>query len=213
VFDVIQSKYQAKIVLSDTDSVYCVFDHLKTDTVALWDYCEMVAKNISDLFPKPMSLAFEEVIYWRLLTLTKKRYMSLKCDKFGTINPKVEKKGVLLSRRDNSNFVRTVYQDIILKIFNREDNTVIIQCLLDYNDYQRGYRALHTYDSVYIQLGDIVPPLYCFGYAIVLLLSLSVKLDVWVRDRHSFYSLDSQWSYIPFDYSITYIIYCRRKEC
>lgn len=132
VFDAVQNTYKAKIVLSDTDSVYCVFEHLKNDTVALWEYCEKVAKEISALFPKPMSLAFEEVIYYRLLTLTKKRYMSLKCDKFGTVNPKVEKKGVLLSRRDNSNFVRTVYQDVVMKIFNRKTNEEIIHTTLDY---------------------------------------------------------------------------------
>ena len=132
VFDAVQNTYKAKIILSDTDSVYCVFEHLKNDTIALWDYCETVAKEISALFPKPMSLAFEEVIYFRLLTLTKKRYMSLKCDKFGKVNPKVEKKGVLLSRRDNSNFVRTVYQDVVMKIFNRKTNEEIIDTTLEY---------------------------------------------------------------------------------
>ena len=143
VFDVVQNKYKAKIILSDTDSVYCVFEHLGKDTHALWEYCEVVAKEISALFPKPMSLAFEEVIYWRLLTLTKKRYMSLKCDKFGVINPKVEKKGVLLSRRDNSNFVRTVYQHVVMNIFNRKDGEIILSDTLDFINRL----CSHTFDS------------------------------------------------------------------
>jgi serine/threonine protein kinase len=123
--------------------VYCVFEHLGQDTQALWEYCEVVAKEISALFPKPMSLAFEEVIYWRLLTLTKKRYMSLKCDKFGNINPKVEKKGVLLSRRDNSNFVRTVYQHCVMSIFDRKDGEIILSDCLDYINRLSS----HSFDS------------------------------------------------------------------
>ena len=131
VFDVIRGEYQANIILSDTDSVYCTFDHIKT-TQELWEYCLKVSKEISSLFPKPMKLDFEGKIYWRLLTLTKKRYMSLKCDKDGIVSKKMDKKGVLLSRRDNSNFVRTVYQDIILKIFYQEDAEEILYTLINH---------------------------------------------------------------------------------
>jgi DNA polymerase elongation subunit (family B) len=119
VFDVIKNTYKAKIILSDTDSVYCTFDHIKT-TQELWDYTIHVADEITKLFPKPMKLDFEGFIYWRLLTLTKKRYISLKCDRDGVVSKKIEKKGVLLSRRDNSNFVRQVYADIIMKLFYNE---------------------------------------------------------------------------------------------
>lgn len=125
VFDVIRNTYKAKIILSDTDSVYCTFDHIKT-TQELWDYTIHVADEITKLFPKPMKLDFEGFIYWRLLTLTKKRYISLKCDRDGVVSNKIEKKGVLLSRRDNSNFVRQIYADIIMKIFHKEDSDTIL---------------------------------------------------------------------------------------
>jgi DNA polymerase elongation subunit (family B) len=52
--------------------------------------------------------------------------MSLKCDKEGNVSKKIEKKGVLLARRDNSNFVRTVYSDIIMKVFDRVDKETIL---------------------------------------------------------------------------------------
>lgn len=131
VFDVIKSKYGAQIILSDTDSVYSVFKHLGSDTRALWEYAEKISDDISSLFPPPMRLEFEGFIYWRLLTLTKKRYISLKCDKEGVVSPKLEKKGVLLARRDNSKFVRDVYQRVVMNIFNRVNSDDILNEIVD----------------------------------------------------------------------------------
>jgi DNA polymerase elongation subunit (family B) len=130
VADTITNEYGARIILGDTDSVYCIFDKFGKDTRAIWNWCEKVSDEISKLFPKPMKLEFEEVIYWRFLTLTKKRYMSIKCDKEGNISNKMTKKGVLLTRRDNSNFVRTVYESCITKIFNQEDKDEIIYSIV-----------------------------------------------------------------------------------
>ena len=140
VFDVIRNTYKAKIILSDTDSVYCTFDHIKT-TQELWDYTIHVADEITKLFPKPMKLDFEGFIYWRLLTLTKKRYISLKCDRDGVVSKKIEKKGVLLSRRDNSNFVRQIYADIIMKIFYQENSDDILYTAIQHinNLFTRKY--------------------------------------------------------------------------
>lgn len=132
VANVITNQYGARIILGDTDSVYCVFDALKTDTCKIWEYCEKVSAEISKLFPKPMKLEFEGVIYWRFLTLTKKRYMSLKCDKTGEVSRTIEKKGVLLTRRDNSNFVRTVYADIIMQVFDKALKDDILYSIIQY---------------------------------------------------------------------------------
>ena len=172
VASVITGQYGARIILGDTDSVYCVFDQFtdgggpdgggrdgggpdkggpdgggrdggRVDTRALWAHCEKASDEISKLFQKPMKLEFEGVIYLRLLTLTKKRYMALKCDKDGVAEVKVdkktgiaareiEKKGVLLTRRDNSNFVRTVYADVIMKIFDKKDKNEILYTIIQY---------------------------------------------------------------------------------
>ena len=131
VADVITKQYGARIILGDTDSVYCVFDHIGNDTKALWSYCEKVSKEISSLFMKPMKLEFEGTIYWRFLTLTKKRYMSIECSKEGVVSKKIKKKGVLLARRDNSNFVRSVYEQCVMQIFDRVDKDTIIQTVID----------------------------------------------------------------------------------
>ena len=65
----LEKKYGAQIVYGDTDSCYV---HFPTQDTAekLWDHCLDVEKGILDdgVFPKPMKLAFEEVIYWRFLS-------------------------------------------------------------------------------------------------------------------------------------------------
>jgi len=125
VAKLIPEQFGGKLVYGDTDSNYVVFPDLKTPK-EIWEHAEKVSEEVSKHFPKPMKLEFEGVIYWRFLILTMKRYMSLKCDKEGNVSHKIEKKGVLLSRRDNSNFVRTVYSDIIMKIFDRKNNADIL---------------------------------------------------------------------------------------
>lgn len=114
-----------------TDSSYVTFPHL-ADAPAkeMWEYAEYVANEVSKLFPAPNRLLFEETIYKRFLILTKKRYMSLACGKDGKIDRKIKKKGVLLARRDNSEFVRDVYSQVILKIFDKESRDDILYFIL-----------------------------------------------------------------------------------
>jgi DNA polymerase elongation subunit (family B) len=112
-----------ELVVKNTDSNYINFPHLQT-AAECWDYSIKVATEVSKLFPKPMSLAYEEKIYWRFFILTKKRYMSLACERDGKLDSKISKKGVLLQRRDNCAFIRKVYGEVVMMIFdkaNRED--------------------------------------------------------------------------------------------
>ena len=53
-----------------TDSNYIHFPHLKT-AKETWDYAEKVSQEVSMLFPKPIKLEFEAVIYWRLTNKVK----------------------------------------------------------------------------------------------------------------------------------------------
>ena len=52
------------------------------------------------------------------------------CDEDGNIDNKVGKKGVLLARRDGSVFIRTLYEQIIMKIFEKEDRDNILYYIL-----------------------------------------------------------------------------------
>lgn len=133
VAEIIPRDFGGQLIYGDTDSNYVTFPALKTPK-EIWEHAEKVSEEVSKNFPKPMKLEFEGVIYWRFLILTMKRYMCLKCDKEGNISTKIEKKGVLLSRRDNSNFVRTVYADIIMKVFNRQkQEDILYDCVQHIN--------------------------------------------------------------------------------
>jgi len=115
----------------------------------LWDFCLEVEKTINRIFPKPMALLFEEAIYSRFFILTKKRYMCLKMGRDGVIKDGIEKRGVLLQRRDNANVIRNIYGNVVMKVFEdkeKKDKNGVINYLLDelnnicsykykYNDY------------------------------------------------------------------------------
>ena len=127
---VIRNVYKGELIYGDTDSNYISFPHLTT-AKELWDYAEHVAKEVSKEFPPPVKLLFEETIYWKFLLITKKRYMYNSCNKEGLINHHVGKKGVLLARRDNSEFVRDIYEKVVVMVFNKRDLQDILSVILD----------------------------------------------------------------------------------
>lgn len=126
----IKNDFGGELIYGDTDSNYVSFPKLNT-AQECWDYSIDVAKKVSMLFPKPMALAFEEKIYWKFLILTKKRYMSLACERDGKIGSEILKKGVLLNRRDNSEFVRKVYEHVIHMIFDKHELNDILMYITE----------------------------------------------------------------------------------
>lgn len=122
------NKYKGELVYGDSDSNYINFPHMEGKSVEeLWEYSEYVADEITKMFPPPMKLEFEGAIYTFFFILTKKRYMYRKVVKKGNkmvYSDNIGKKGVLLARRDNSKFVRDVYEGVINRIaddVNRDD--------------------------------------------------------------------------------------------
>jgi DNA polymerase elongation subunit (family B) len=125
-----------RLILKNTDSEYIYFPHITGKNNAefasnLWSYCEKVAADVTKLYPPPMKLEFEEVIYHRFIILSKKRYMYREMNQHGEISAKVGNKGVLLSRRDNSDVVRELYSGIADQIFNRVKTPVILDWTAD----------------------------------------------------------------------------------
>lgn len=138
------------------NSNYIAFPHLENATAAeIWEYSEYVAAEVTKLFPPPMNLAFEEIIYWRFLILSKKRYMSLACEKDGIVKKKIEKKGVLLARRDNCNFIRKVYGDMIMNIFEKKDRDDIIYQILQEMNMLCGRGYSYTEFITTQSIGDV----------------------------------------------------------
>ena len=125
----IVEKYKGHLVYSDTDSAYVTFSELKT-AEENWDYSLYVAKEVSKQFPEPISLAFENAIYWKFFILTKKRYMYQKCERDGIIDDHIGKKGVLLARRDNSKFIRNIYEKVINMIFDKNNRDDILSSVI-----------------------------------------------------------------------------------
>lgn len=117
----LQSVHGGELIYGDTDSNYIHFPQAEYNNAQkLWDHCLEVEEDISSIFPQPMRMAFEEVIYWKFLILTKKRYMYLDCGRDGKVSTKVGKKGVLLARRDNSPFIRLIYEEVVQMIFDEK---------------------------------------------------------------------------------------------
>jgi DNA polymerase elongation subunit (family B) len=150
----IQKDWKGVLVYGDTDSNYVNFPHLQT-AQECWDYSIEVAKQVSKLFPPPMSLAYEEKIYWRFFILTKKRYMSLACERDGVLKKEINKKGVLLQRRDNCALVRKIYGDVVMAIFNKEKkDTVIDYIITELNKLCSGFYPMNDF-IVTKSVGDV----------------------------------------------------------
>ena len=102
----------AQVVYGDTDSVMVNFG-VATVEEAL-KLGKEAAKQITKIFPQPVSLEFEKV-YFPYLLMNKKRYAGLywtKPDKYD----KLDCKGIETVRRDNCQLVRTVLNTCLRKI-------------------------------------------------------------------------------------------------
>lgn len=142
-----------RVIYGDTDSNYVTFDNIVDNSVRpgteefkgemkkLWAHAISVASEISTYFPEPITLEFENAIYFKFLILTKKRYMYYSCGEDGEILkerdsegvqiPKMGKRGVILQRRDNCRFMRKVYKNMIDRIFEEESSDTILGAIVD----------------------------------------------------------------------------------
>lgn len=141
----IPEKFGGKLIYGDTDSNYIHFPHLKT-AHETWDHALYVASELTKMFPKPIVLEFEEEIYAFFFILTKKRYMYRKCLRDGIVEDKIGKKGVLLARRDNSKFIRDVYEGVISRIAdNQTKNQIIMYVLEEINKMCMGLKPVSDF--------------------------------------------------------------------
>ena len=138
--ELINDKFQGKIIYGDTDSNYIIFPNIK-DLDELWEYSKKVANLVTNwkendqlVFPRPIKLEFENIIYNKFLLLSKKRYMYQEIDKNGVKKPKIGKKGVLLTRRDNCDAVRKAYETVTMMIFENKTKKQIQEYLENYTE-------------------------------------------------------------------------------
>lgn len=139
----IVEQYNGELIYGDTDSNYIHFPEMAgKSTPELWDYAEHVSNEVTKLFPDPIKLEFEEAIYVFFFILTKKRYMYRSIDsREGKVSSKIGRKGVLLARRDNSKFVRTIYEEVITHIADDYPHDYIIDNVIRHiNDLCSGVK-------------------------------------------------------------------------
>lgn len=116
--NIMDKKYNGEICYGDTDSVMIRFKDIKSED--LWDHCMKIDKLLETEFPSPMKLEFEEKIYRKFLIFSKKRYIAHVVEEDYNTLKNVQMKGVMLARRDNSKFARSVYKDCIDMVFNEK---------------------------------------------------------------------------------------------
>ena len=78
----------------------------------------------------PINLQFEN-LYQRYLLLSKKRYIAYAVNRAGEIIA-VIKKGVVLTRRDNCEVLRSMYKDMVTAILDRKEEQAVMYILYDW---------------------------------------------------------------------------------
>ena len=129
---IIQNEWNGTLVYGDTDSNYVTFPSVPIDK--LWDHAITVADAVSDHFPKPMRLEFEQKIYSKFLILSKKRYVYRGVNKNGVADTEIGKKGVVLAKRDNSGALKQIYQRVVENVFDGAPIDVIVNDALQFVD-------------------------------------------------------------------------------
>lgn len=105
------------LVYGDTDSCMLHFSSIKT-LEECFEVSEELEKQINAIFPKPMYLELEK-IYGKYFLLSKKRYVGYIVNKKGDLTM-IDKKGVVIKRRDNCGYLKEIYSHIIDMVMAKE---------------------------------------------------------------------------------------------
>jgi len=130
----------AKVLYGDTDSVMIdIFSYMgkiiddqdsKRRLKQALELGPKLADEITKIFNDPIKLEFEKV-YMPYILLTKKRYIGVlytQPEKYD----KIDKKGIVLKRRGNFNYMKTVYSNIVdLLLWNDDPKTEIRNYLIN----------------------------------------------------------------------------------
>ncbi len=111
----IREKYNGKVIYGDTDSGMYEIPGVNTRKEA-YEMGLKIAPEVSALFPPPLKMEFEKAA--DMLILKKKNYYMMMFNADGTPKTKNGKisltaKGVATARRDKSNLLTTLYQQIV----------------------------------------------------------------------------------------------------
>lgn len=138
--------YNSTIIYNDTDSTMFTLPFVNNyEDAIIW--MEKLAKELSDTMAKPMYLEAEKV--GRMLAIKKKHYAFWYADQRkvlldGSINPNYGKlkdyisdknnilvRGIVLARRDNFEYLRTTYWNILISIMEKKPIRETLKILID----------------------------------------------------------------------------------
>lgn len=132
-------EYQDVIKLTDEEQEK--FNEYKTRAIEeAFEHGKIVAKEVTKaLFKHPINLEFEKV-YTNFLILSKKRYLGNYYGKNPYTIDMVEKKGVVLKRRDNPNIVKKVYTGVIEPLLEHGERGINISISFLKNELEKLMR-------------------------------------------------------------------------
>lgn len=139
----IEDKYGGRIIYGDTDSTMFQLPFVKSGKEAV-EWGHRLEKEISATLPPPMYLEYEKA--GRVLSLRKKMYAFWMYDDEGQFldlvnNPKraLLAKGITLARRDNCEWERDTYREVLYKILERKTMVDTLIVILD--QYRKLYEG------------------------------------------------------------------------
>ena len=126
--------------LTDYTKIYEVADEMEKDINGHGDIKDEEGNIIKPakkgIFPPPLNLEFEKAM--RALFMKKKHYAYMEYASDGTIikeknsdRENLNVKGIILARRDNCQWIRKTYENVIRTIFRAEDISVAFDIIID----------------------------------------------------------------------------------
>ncbi|KAI0008624.1 hypothetical protein F4779DRAFT_586084 [Xylariaceae sp. FL0662B] len=111
-------KWKAEVVYGDTDSLFIYLPGRTKDQA--FDIGNEIAKEITDMNPRPVKLKFEKV-YHPCVLLAKKRYVGYKYESKDQVKPEFDAKGIETVRRDGTPAEQMIEEKALKILFETAD--------------------------------------------------------------------------------------------
>ncbi|ESO87294.1 hypothetical protein LOTGIDRAFT_107156 [Lottia gigantea] len=121
-------RWGARVVYGDTDSLFIEMKGKSKDEAFVIG--QEIADTISNMFPKPMKLKFEKVVYLPCVLQTKKRYVGFMYETRDQKEPVFDAKGIETVRRDNCGAVSKILERCIKILFTSKDISQVKQFVI-----------------------------------------------------------------------------------
>lgn len=120
------------LIVHNTDSIYCKFKNYNNAKEA-WNHAKMIENILLErkIFPSPMALLFEDKVYSSFLIFKKKKYLAITMDENGKKDKELTVRGVILTRRDNSNWCRDIYEKVTIMVMENVNYDIILETVND----------------------------------------------------------------------------------